>query len=98
VGGFVHRRPGAALGFSLRGSTFLISLFDVLGLTFLLAGVCAFVATWHEKLLVKQPPDSGAKRVPITPDCRSRGKIGTIDSVAIHNVLLAGGHGALITE
>src|SRR5687768_4074182 len=48
AGLFVHRGPSATLGFFRRDALFLVSLFDVLGLAFLLVRVARLVASWHE--------------------------------------------------
>src|ERR1700722_13294942 len=47
VGSFVHRRPGAALGFSLGLSSFFVTFLDVFRLTLLLVGVFGLVSSWH---------------------------------------------------
>ena len=47
----VFRRPCAPLRFLLRNTARLVTLFDVLGLSFLLVRVCRFVTPWHRALL-----------------------------------------------
>src|SRR4051812_35767784 len=47
MGGGVHRSPGAPFGFLVGNTAALVTFLDVLGLTLLLVGVSAFVASWH---------------------------------------------------
>src|SRR5439155_25460942 len=47
AGHLVLSRPGAPLRLFLRDAALLVSLLDVLSLTFLLIGVCGFVAAGH---------------------------------------------------
>src|SRR5436190_10196949 len=46
-GRFVHGGPGSRLGRLRSDTALLVAALDVLGLTFLLVGVCAFVSSWH---------------------------------------------------
>ena len=45
---FVHSRPGAAFYFFLRGTAFLVALFDVFGLSFLFVAVLSFASSCHK--------------------------------------------------
>jgi hypothetical protein len=53
----VHRRPCPTLRFLFRDAALFVPFLDMLGLSFLFAGVTALVSAWHV-----EPPGSPKRR------------------------------------
>src|SRR4051812_34385179 len=73
MGFLVDRRPGAALGFAFRHTTFFVTLFDMFGHALLPAGVARLVAAWHGGLrLVRAPVSQFSNAANVRAEAKTR--------------------------